>query len=118
MDEPLISLRPQTDFEKLIWEQNKNRELAKKNSELAIELGKSNAKITELEDKLTTQAKEILEQVNGSPKKLIEQNQALRKRLENETKRVNKGIEERKTMQRTINDLIAKIARNGTQEKK
>lgn len=88
-DEPLLSLRPKNDFERLIWETNKNKQAQ-------VELGKANSRIHELEDKLKTIEKDILDDILPNMKsrthiqELIIRIRALKEQLEQEKERNKK----------------------------
>lgn len=54
-DEPLMSLHPKTDAEKLIWERHSNGVLTKENKALKVEIGVLKSELDELKHLMKTE---------------------------------------------------------------
>lgn len=55
MEEPLLSLHPKNDSEKLLWEAHKSSELSKRVKTLQLELGMTRAELDEMHHLMKTE---------------------------------------------------------------
>lgn len=83
-DEPLMSLRPKNDAEKLVWERHRNSELTKENKALKLEIGVLNSEIEELKHLMKTEQTGALILKNKRLKEQIDQLISKNKKLTSE----------------------------------
>lgn len=55
MEEPLLSLHPKNDSEKLLWEKHNSKELAKRVKALELELGMTRSELDEFKHLMKTE---------------------------------------------------------------
>lgn len=103
MDEPLINLKPQTDFEKYIWAKSLNDKIILENKQLKLEIGKLKSEIQYLNNELKNSfnLKEINKQAKVEARKEYMYNMQL---IENKNLRAKN-----KNLRKTNSDLISEL---------
>jgi len=77
-DEPLFSLRPVNDFERLVWAKSQARRMAEHNRDLLVEIGMLKSELAEQKALNNT---EELADLNAEITKLRIENEILKKKL-------------------------------------
>ena len=110
--EVLMNLRPQNDFEKLIWERHMNKILSEGKKEADRKVGMLQSELDELKYQKEVELTELKRQFKKSEKKhLIIENEALRKKNANNKEIINKHIIKIHELKRLNEDLFLRLAK-------
>lgn len=99
-DDTLISIRPKSDFERLLFAEDQVKALKRELSAKNIELGKTSSEKQELEHKLSTVQEDIINQISDAEKKNLMLK--LHKYKEKEKKRDIRVSDLRKTIEQLV----------------
>jgi hypothetical protein len=108
MPDTLIPLRPQTDFEKLLFERSANKDLLREIVKLNIEIGKLKAEI----DHQVFQNKELAGQINNiSLAARVPDKRDFKRRYELSKRRCHILSLRVRDLRKTNNELVCKIVK-------